>query len=293
MLAQTWQNLECIVIDDGSVDRTASIADGYGDRVRCIRQQNAERSAARNAGIAISTGDYFSFLDADDLLLPDKLQDQVAYLEANPEEDVVYSRVAYFRENGKRSEYTVRRITPSGAIAPFLLRSNFITVNSPLFRRDAVKRAGGFNVSLSRYEDWDFLLRLALTGSRFGFIDTVHALCRMHGENTVTDTLAMFEAKFQVATRVAQTYGDEIRSCGCATDGFVALHKADYGRKLILAGRVSEGTKLIDDACKTPFPHHGTFRLFSLAARLCGHRVLGFAQSTADSLFKYRKNRKP
>jgi hypothetical protein len=187
----------------------------------------------------------------------------------------------------------VRRITPSGDIAPFLLRSNFITVNSPLFRREAVKRAGGFDVSLSRYEDWDFLLRLALTGSRFGFIDTVHALCRMHGENTVKDTIAMFEAKFTVATRIAKAFGKEIRACGCETDGFVALHKADYGRKLILAGRVAEGAKLIDEACKTPFPHRGTFRLFSLAARLCGYHLLGFVQNTADSLLKYRKTRNP
>jgi glycosyltransferase involved in cell wall biosynthesis len=293
VLAQTWGNIECIVVDDGSGDRTTEIARSYGDAVRCIRQENAERSAARNTGISISTGEFLSFLDADDILLPGKIQEQVSYLEANPEYDAVYSRVAYFRENKKHSKYTVRRITPTGDIAPFLLQSNFITVNAPLFRREAVKRAGGFDVSLSRYEDWDFLLRLALTGSQFGFIDTVHALCRMHGDNTVKNSIAMFEAKFTVATKLAKAYRNEIRACGCESDGFVALHKADYGRKLILAGRVSEGTKLIDEACKAPFPHCGKFRLFSLAVRLCGHRFLGFVQNTADSLLKYRKARKP
>lgn len=289
MLAQTWQNLECIVIDDGSVDRTAEIAQSYGDRVRCIRQDNAERSAARNTGIEISTGEYLTFLDADDIFLPEKIRHQAAFLEGNPAYDAVYSRVAYFHENEKLSTYAVRRITPSGNIARFLLQSNFITVNSPLFRRAAVKRAGGFDVSLSRYEDWDFLLRLALTGSQFGYIDTVHALCRVHGGNTVQDSVAMFEAKFRVATKIAQAYGGEIRTNGWATESFIAMHQADYGRKLILAGRVDEGMKLINEACTTTFPHRGKFRLFSIAASLCGYRFLEYVQKTADNLLKYRK----
>jgi glycosyltransferase involved in cell wall biosynthesis len=147
VLAQTCPKVECIVIDDGSTDRTAEIVRGYGDRVSYIHQANAERSAARNNGLAHASGKYVSFLDADDLLLPDKLTEQVAFLEAHPEYDVVYSRVKYFRENRKRNYYTVRRVTPSGEIAPLLLYANFITINSPLFRRSAAERVAGFDIS--------------------------------------------------------------------------------------------------------------------------------------------------
>jgi len=289
VLAQSHSDVECIVVDDGSTDRTAEIVGGYSDRVRHIRQQNADRSAARNNGIAHATGKYISFLDADDLLLQGKLKEQVAFLEAHLEYDVVYSRVNYFRENGKRNYYVVRRVTPAGDIVPLLINTNFITMNSPLIRRAAVERVGGFDVTFSRYEDWDFLLRLALTGSRFGFMDATHALCRMHGENTVKDAPRMFEAKLLVARGIVSRFGKELRSRGIEGSSVVAFHQADYGRKLILAGRVAEGRKLIDEACEIEFPHSKKFKLFSIAARLCGHRFLAILQKSSDCILKYRK----
>ena len=68
VLSQTYQNIECIVVDDGSTDNTPAIVQGYGDRIRYIYQENAERSAARNRGIVAATGQYISFLDADDFI---------------------------------------------------------------------------------------------------------------------------------------------------------------------------------------------------------------------------------
>jgi glycosyltransferase involved in cell wall biosynthesis len=289
VLAQSFRDLECIVVDDGSIDRTGEIAGGFGERVRYIRQDNAERSAARNRGIAEASGDYIGFLDADDLLLPEKLKEQVAFLEAHPEYDVVYSRVAYFRDNGERGRYSVRRATPSGDILPVLIWSNFITMNSPLFRRGSMERVGGFNVSLSRYEDWDFLLRLALSGSRFGFLDSLHCLCRMHGENTVADGPRMFEAKMAVASRIADDFSDGLNARGIDGRSVIAFHRADYGRKLILDGCAAEGRMLIREAAQVPFPHMRKMVAFALAAGLCGHRLAAFLQRCVDRLIKYRK----
>jgi glycosyltransferase involved in cell wall biosynthesis len=288
VLAQSCANVECIVIDDGSTDRTAEIVRGYGERVSYIHQANAERSAARNNGIAHASGKYVSFLDADDQLLPDKLTEQAAFLEVHPEYDVVYSRVKYFKKNGKRNYYVVKRVTPTGDIVPFLINTNFITMNSPLIRRGAVERVGGFDVSLCRYEDWDFFLRLSLTGSRFGFMDATHALCRMHGMNTVKDALRMFEAKLSVACKIAGRFGNELRARGIDGNAVVAFHQADYGRKLILAGRVEEGRKYILEACEHFFPHRRKFKLFSMAAELCGYRFLALLQRCFDRLVKYR-----
>jgi hypothetical protein len=152
-----------------------------------------------------------------------------------------------------------------------------------------VERVGGFDSAFSRYEDWDFLLRLALTGSRFGFMDASHALCRMHGENTVTDAPRMFEAKLSVARGIVSRFGNELRSRGIEGSSVVAFHQADYGRKLILAGRVAEGRKFIDEACENEFPHRRKFRVFSLAAGFCGSRILTLLQKYVDSLCKYGK----
>jgi glycosyltransferase involved in cell wall biosynthesis len=289
VLAQSFRDLECIVVDDGSIDRTGEIVRGFGERVRYIRQENAERSAARNRGIAEASGDYIGFLDADDILLPEKLKEQGAFLDAHPGYDVVYSRVAYFRDNGERRFYRVRRATPSGDILPFLIWSNFITMNSPLFRRGAVERVGGFNVSLCRYEDWDFLLRLALSGSRFGFLDSLHSLCRMHGGNTVADGPRMFASKMAVAGRIAEDFRDGLNARGIDGRSVVAFHRADYGRKLILAGRAAEGRTLIREAAQVPFPHRRKMIAFALAAGLCGHRLAAFLQRYVDRLIKYRK----
>jgi glycosyltransferase involved in cell wall biosynthesis len=288
VLAQSHPVVECIVVDDGSTDRTAEIVESFGDRVRLVRQANAERSAARNAGLALASGEYVGFLDADDLLLPGKVAEQVAFLEAHPEYDVVYSLVKYFRD-GTNDRYTVRRPTPSGDILPQLIYTNFITMNSPLFRRGAVERVAGFDVTFSRYEDWDFLLRLALTGSRFGFVDSFHAACRMHGDNTVKDLVRMFEAKLTVARKIVGRFATELGQHGIDGRSVVAFHQADYGRKLILAGQVAEGRRHIEEACGCHFPHRQKFVIFSLAAGLCGHRFLALVQRYADGLMKYRK----
>src|SRR5919112_808436 len=99
LAAQTYEHWECVVVDDGSKDDTRAVVEAYaaGDpRVRYVWQENARQGAARNNGLRHSSGDYFQFLDADDLLEPHKFERQVEYLESHPEVDVVYSGVRYF-----------------------------------------------------------------------------------------------------------------------------------------------------------------------------------------------------
>jgi glycosyltransferase involved in cell wall biosynthesis len=92
VLAQTRQDFEIIVVDDGSSDDTAAVAEGFGDRrIRVYRQENAGPSAARNRGIAEALGEYVSSLDSDDLWLPDYLAEMGRALEENPRADFAYT----------------------------------------------------------------------------------------------------------------------------------------------------------------------------------------------------------
>ncbi len=90
-LGQDYQDIEVIVIDDGSTDETEDILATFRDhRLICVRQDNAGRSRARNRAIAMARGEYITFLDSDDYYLPSKVGTQVAFLDANPEFGMAY-----------------------------------------------------------------------------------------------------------------------------------------------------------------------------------------------------------
>ncbi len=91
VFTQTYRDFEVVVVDDGSVDQTKEVIFTYQDKVRYINQDNRGPGAARNTGIQAALGQYLVFLDADDELLPNKLELQLDYLERHPRVDVVYS----------------------------------------------------------------------------------------------------------------------------------------------------------------------------------------------------------
>lgn len=275
VLAQTYGCTECIVVDDGSTDNTAAIAKGYGERIRYVYQENAERSAARNTGIAAASGQYLMFLDADDTIAPTKVAEQVAFLEQHQECAAVYSKVQFFRDDAERSHISLDRQTPAGDILGQLLYGNFIAVHSPLFRRSAIEAAGGFNPALAHNEDWDLFLRLAVSGCRFGFLDRCHAFCRMHQSNTSRDEIRMHESKWQVVSAFIQAHAHELQGRQIDIQRVLAYHEADFGKALIVHGRAAEGQRHILRACRTRFPGRGKYLLFSVAAPLLGQKLTG------------------
>src|SRR5215471_276245 len=99
-LAQECDGHEVVVVNDGSTDSTATILTGYGDRISIVTQSNRGAAAARNAGVAYSTGKYIATLDSDDLWLPGKLQTMVAALERNAGASLAFSEYAKIDDHG-------------------------------------------------------------------------------------------------------------------------------------------------------------------------------------------------
>ena len=162
VLNQTFTDFELIVINDGSQDSTLEIVSSISDhRVRVFSYPNAGVSAARNRGISEARGKYISFIDADDLWTPDKLEAQLTALQANPQAAVAYSWTDWIDESG-RFLRSGGHIKLNGNVYSQLLLRDFVESGSnPLICKQALIKVGGFNESLKPAADWDMWLRLA------------------------------------------------------------------------------------------------------------------------------------
>lgn len=151
---------EVIVVDDGSTDATATALHcEFGDTIRVLRTENRGVAAARNCGVAASSGTLIAFLDSDDLWLPDKLAAQVAFLASRPQAEICQSDEIWVR-NGVRVNACAHHRKPSGDIFAASLRLCLVSPSAVMLRRNLFERVGGFDESLPACEDYDLWLRI-------------------------------------------------------------------------------------------------------------------------------------
>lgn len=191
ILAQTYKDIEIVIIDDGSTDRSFEIANSYKARhPKAIKvfthpeHRNRGISATVNLGFQLSTGEYWSGLPSDDMLHPRKIEEQVSFLDAHPEVGWVYCYAYYIDEAGNpRPEYGLfgEDINQTGDAVEYLLFGNVIPGMTPLMRRSAVAEIEAHDESLI-YSDWDFWIRLA-AHSPAQFQHRARVMYRMHGDN--------------------------------------------------------------------------------------------------------------
>ena len=175
-LGQSYENIEVLVIDDGSQDDTRAVMAPFSDdhRVRYIFQQNAGQAAAKNHGIREARGECVAFLDADDLWVPDKLERQMPLFLRSAAVGIVYSRFGYIDEAGRDlriEDYELFRGRVSGA----LLIRNFIGFGTSVVRKECFDRLGSFDESIGMGIDYDLWLRFS-TQYEFDYVD--HPLLR-------------------------------------------------------------------------------------------------------------------
>ena len=187
MLAQTIEDLEVIVVDDGSSDKTAEVVGAITDpRVRLLRQANLGAAAARNAALADARGRWVALLDADDLWLPEKLERQLAALDANPSTTAVQSGVYYVDDSLKVLQVQPCREDQSTLLDFLRFRNLPGAASAWLISRPDIQRAGGFDPELVILEDWDISLKAARYCNAISIAEPL-TMVRVHPGNRSRD----------------------------------------------------------------------------------------------------------
>ena len=186
-LRQTYLNVEVIVVDDGSTDRSLEILRAYGKRIKLEVGPNRGGNCARNVGFALSRGDYIQYLDADDYLLPEKMEIQVACLESTGA-DIVYSDWRHL-VSGQDGSHRLEPVEVSGRqsdVLAALLSGWWVACMALLIRRSVIEKLAGWDESLKAAQDRDFFTRAALTSAKIEYLPGCHSIYRRYGSISVS-----------------------------------------------------------------------------------------------------------
>lgn len=304
VLAQTYPNWECIVVDDGSTDNTREVVEHYtklDQRIQYIWQENKRLSAARNTGIARSSGEYLQFLDADDLIEKRKFECQVNLLENHPEIDIVYGDVRYIaNERWDEQPFTAAEVNIPNVvelsgqgkeILMTLASGNIAPTNCMVLRRQVIASVGPFDAAAN--EAYDYWVRCALQGKRFHFDDSTYsrAMVRLHQASMSRDRRKMIRSELLVHRKIATSVRDpevlllnqqriaELEGhMGLEEAGDRQLLKAIYQfyKAALLDRRLRYCAKWSAYACTAPFINPGRLRRMFRSIRLTVGRIINF-----------------
>ncbi len=213
---QTRPPLEIIVVDDGSTDDSADIAETFGAPVRVIRQPNQGESVARNRGLIEARGTHVLFLDADDLIAPEALQRMAVTLEGRPG-GVALMGCVHFA--GVPSSKPLLEIPATfTAFYPAIVQTNFGPPHCWMAPVELVRRAGGFFEPLQWFEDWDLWWRVGLHARELLPIDYMGALYRQHAKSqfATISTTNRSRGHAIITARMADTllsHPEQLRQC--------------------------------------------------------------------------------
>jgi glycosyltransferase involved in cell wall biosynthesis len=204
VLAQTYAPVEVIVVDDGSSDAGAAVAEARG--VKVLRREHAGVSAARNAGIEAARGELITFLDADDLWPHDRLEHQVGYFRDHPGTEVLVAYASMFLEPGEQrpewldEDWIASLVTePIDGVESAPGMSGAVPVPlTMMVRAELFEALGGFDTSYAIGEDIDWLMRASDAGYSHDVLKRVVMHYRLHSTNTVYRLEEMERAQFRV-----------------------------------------------------------------------------------------------
>jgi len=177
--AQTFQDFEAIIVNDGSPDtpELEKVLQPYMDRIVYIKQQNKRCAGARNTANPACAGEFLAFLDSDDTWYPEHLASQVQQFVDDPSLDLVYCDSLLVGDpNASRDSWSAVRPTVLPRFETLVVEKCQIPISTVVVRKVAILKAGGFDETIPRCDDYDMWVRTAFHGAKIGYIRklTVH-----------------------------------------------------------------------------------------------------------------------
>ena len=278
VLSQSFSDLELIIVDDCSTDGSREIIEEwerFDDRVVTVyHDKNRGLAAARNSGLAVSSGEFIAFCDSDDIWLENKLEVQMDALRMAPEVGILHSDGAIIDCHGRLTGelfsglYHRKGQLLSGALLEELCQRNFLCVPTVIVRREAIRFAGGFDVSLRSLEDWVCWTKISSKYS-FWYIDDVLAYYRIHGESLSSNSRRMACSRIEALRILFDTISG-------ISPKFRAKMLYSLGMSFLEIGDTSGAAKAFaDSAHADPFDGRNWVR-YGQSALLLAARKMGF-----------------
>lgn len=274
-LDQTYGNVEVIVVDDGSIDQSLEILHSFGSKIKVEAGPNQGGNHARNRGFALSSGAYVQFLDADDYLLPQKLEHQVHFL-TETGADVVYGDWRHRHHLPDGSDY-LQDVAVSGEqtdVLESLLSGWWVSPACLLFTRQTVVGSGGWDEKLAAAQDKDFFISVALSGADIRYQPGCESIYRRYGNVTVStshhqrwlDNNRVVLEKAESALRASDRLNVEYR--GALAAGFFTLARGYYD-----SDRAQHRELLRKALALNPALRPQETKLYNITQRICGFTV--------------------
>jgi glycosyltransferase involved in cell wall biosynthesis len=271
VLAQSLQPDEVLVIDDGSTDDTAAIAESFAPRVRVIRCSNQRQSAARNFGAQQASSEWIALIDHDDIWEPNKLEEQMEEIARYPEADLCYTGLVLLIQKGDSATLgPVWGVPPAKDIRKALFSGVTFLPSSVLIRRSTLLSVNGFDPKICNgNEDYDMWLRLLHAGAKFAACRKPLVQYRRHEGCSALRDRAWFDECMGIYTRMVLPYLP--RYTGWITHfKYMSIHEKNLAYTLCKQGNPAHLAMMAKSVLHWPFndPHRYKALIRMLYTRL-------------------------